>query len=81
MKDQKQLENEEYFYYLGSMTTNYARCTPEIKLRITAAKAAFNEKVCFTCKFNVTLRNKLLKCYIWAWLCMVLKLGEFGKLS
>ena len=81
MKGKKQLENEEYFYYLGSMITNYARCTPEIKSRIAAAEAAFNEKALFTCKLNVTERNKLLKWYIWAWLCMVLKLGEFGKLS
>jgi len=42
MKDQKQLENEEYFYCVGSMITNYARCTPEIKLGIAAAEAAFN---------------------------------------
>jgi hypothetical protein len=63
------------------MITNYAKCAPEIKSRIATAEAAFNEKALFTCKLNVTLRNKLLKYYIWAWLCMVLKLGECGKLS
>jgi hypothetical protein len=31
---QKQLENVEYFNYLGSMTTNDGRCTREIKSRI-----------------------------------------------
>jgi hypothetical protein len=31
MIDQKQLENVEYFNYLGSMITNDARCTHEIK--------------------------------------------------
>jgi hypothetical protein len=31
MIDQKQLENVEYFNYLGSMITNDARCTREIK--------------------------------------------------
>ena len=31
VKDQQQLENVECFNYLGSMTTNDARCTCEIK--------------------------------------------------
>jgi hypothetical protein len=35
---QKQLENMEYFNYLGSMITNEARCTREIKSRIAMAK-------------------------------------------
>jgi hypothetical protein len=39
--DQKQLENLEYFNYLGSMITNDVRCTHEIKSRIAMAKAAF----------------------------------------
>jgi hypothetical protein len=33
MIGQKQLENLEYFYYLGTMITYYARCTGEIKAR------------------------------------------------
>jgi hypothetical protein len=37
----KQPENIEYLNYLGSMKTNAARCTREIKLRIAMAKAAF----------------------------------------
>jgi hypothetical protein len=40
MIDQKQLENVEYFNYLGSMITNDARCTHEIKSRFAMAKAA-----------------------------------------
>jgi hypothetical protein len=44
MIDQKQLENVENFNYLGSMITNDARCTREIKSRITMAKTAFNKK-------------------------------------
>jgi hypothetical protein len=40
MTDQKQLDNVEYFNYLGRMITNYARCTHEIKFRIATAKAA-----------------------------------------
>jgi hypothetical protein len=44
MIDQKQLENLEYFSYLGSMITNDARCTREIKSGIAMAKAVFNKK-------------------------------------
>jgi hypothetical protein len=44
MINQKQLENVDYFYYLGSMITDEARCTFEIKLRISMAKAAFKKK-------------------------------------
>jgi len=44
MIDEKQLENVECFKYLGSVLTNYGRCTCEIKSRIAMAKAAFNKK-------------------------------------
>jgi hypothetical protein len=40
----KHLENMECFNYLGSMLTNDAMCTLEIKSRIAMAKAAFNKK-------------------------------------
>jgi hypothetical protein len=43
MIDQKQSENEEYFNYLGSMITNEARRTREIKFRIVVATAAFDQ--------------------------------------
>jgi hypothetical protein len=68
MIDQKQLENVEYFNYLGSMITNDARwCTCKIKSRIAMAKAAFNKKKnLFTSKLDLNLRNKLVKCYIWS---------------
>jgi hypothetical protein len=38
MIDQKQPKNVEYFNYLGSMITNDARCTSEIKSRIAKVK-------------------------------------------
>jgi hypothetical protein len=67
MMDQKQLENVEYLIYLGSMITNDARCTREIKSRIAMAKAAFNKKkTLFTSKLDINLRKKLVKCYIWS---------------
>jgi hypothetical protein len=67
MIDQKQLENVEYFNYLGNMIKNDARCTREIKSRIAMAKAAFNKKKSlFTSKLDLSLRKKLVKCYIWS---------------
>jgi hypothetical protein len=43
-KIDKELENGEYFSCLGSMMTNEARCTCEIKQNTAMAKAAFNRK-------------------------------------
>jgi hypothetical protein len=39
-----QLGNVEFFNCLGSTITNDARCTCEIKSRISMAKANFNKK-------------------------------------
>jgi hypothetical protein len=55
--DEKQLENVEWFKYLGSMLTNDGRCTCEIKSRIAMAKAAFNKKTLFTSKLDLNLRR------------------------
>jgi hypothetical protein len=45
----------------------YARCTREIKARIVMAKAAFNrKKTLFTSKFDLHLKKKLVKCYVWS---------------
>jgi hypothetical protein len=67
MIDHKQLENVEYFNYLGSMIKNDARCTREIKSRIARAKASLNKKKnLFTSKLDLHLWKKLVKCYIWS---------------
>jgi hypothetical protein len=67
MIDQNQLENVEYFNYLGSMITSNTRCTREIKYRIAMAKTAFNKKkTLLTGKLDLNLRKKLVKCYIWS---------------
>jgi hypothetical protein len=42
--DKKPVENVEYLNYLGSMITNDARCTQEMKTRIAMEKVAFNRK-------------------------------------
>jgi hypothetical protein len=60
------ISNVEYYNYLGGMITNDARCTREIKSRIAMAKATFNEKKnLFTSKLDLSLRKKLVRCYIW----------------
>jgi hypothetical protein len=48
MTDKKQWENVEYFSYLGSMITQDARCTREIKSSTAMTKAAFNKKKNFS---------------------------------
>jgi hypothetical protein len=53
--------------FLGSIITNDVRCVCEIQSRIAMAKAAFNKKkVVFTCKLDLNVRKKLVKCYIWS---------------
>jgi hypothetical protein len=64
--DKNPVENVEEFDYLASMITNDARCTREIKDRISMAKAASNRKTLFTSKLDLELRKKLVKCYIWS---------------
>ena len=65
--DEKQQQNVEYFNYLGSMITNIARRTREIKCRIVMAKAVSNrKKTMFSRKLGLNLRKKLVKCYIWS---------------
>jgi hypothetical protein len=61
--DQKQLANVKYFNYLGSMLTNYPRCTQEIKFKIVIA--AFNKKKdLYTNKMDLNLSKKQTKSYI-----------------
>jgi hypothetical protein len=62
MTDQKQLENVEYFNYLGTMITNDARCIHEIKSRIDIAKATFTKlKTLFTSKLDLKLKEENIK--------------------
>jgi hypothetical protein len=77
---QKELENVEHFTYLGSIIiTNAARCTRDIKSRLAMVKAAFNKMTLFTSKLDLNLRRKLVRCNNGAYICMVLKIGHFGK--
>jgi hypothetical protein len=63
------------------MITNDARCTREIRARISMAKAAFNNtKTLFTRKLELNLRKKLVKCYTWKAWSIALYGAETGKL-
>jgi ribosomal protein RSM22 (predicted rRNA methylase) len=65
MVDRKQLENVEYFKYLGSILPNDGRCSCEIKCRIAMAKATLKKKrTLFTSTLDLEFRKKLAKCYI-----------------
>ena len=57
MIHQKQLENVEYFKYLGSIITDDERCTHQIQSRIAMAKSAFNKKT-FTSKLDLKVKEK-----------------------
>jgi len=56
-------ENVESFKYFGSMITDDARYTREIKSRVAIAKAAFDKKkTLFTSKLDLNLGTVLVKC-------------------
>jgi hypothetical protein len=77
MIHKKQLENVKYLNYFGSIITNDARCTREIKCRISIKKIAFNKKALFTSKLDLNLNKKTREMTFWLWLCNELKLGHF----
>ena len=63
----KPSDKVERFTYLDNKITNDVSSTREIKFRIAMGKAAFNkEETLFTSKFELNLRKKLVKCYIWS---------------
>jgi hypothetical protein len=54
------------FNYFGSLITNYATCTCEIKARIAMSKATLNKKkLLFTSKLGLNLWKNLVQFYIW----------------
>ena len=66
MTDQKQLGNVENFNSWGSIVTNDASCTREIKIQDCRSKPALNKKTLSINKYDLNLRNKPVKCYIWS---------------
>jgi len=69
MIDHKHCENMEHFSSLGSMTTQDARSTREIKSRSAIAKAAFNTKLYSTVNWTSFNKETSRQCYMWrtAW--------------
>jgi len=61
----KQLENVEYFNYLGSIITNDERSNHEMKSRIAWQEQLSTRRRLFSSKLDLNLRKKLVKCYIW----------------
>jgi hypothetical protein len=59
MTDQKQLQNVEYFSYVGGLITGDATRISEVKSRIAMASAAVSKKrALLTRRRNLNLRNK-----------------------
>jgi len=69
----------EYFNYLDSMTTNYARSKREITSRTVMTKATFNQKNPFSSKLEFQLKKKQANCYICNTALYGAEIGNFGK--
>jgi len=71
MIHKKQLDNVEYFNYLGSMITNNEKCTREVKHRVAVAKAAFNKKTFSPANWTSIFKEeisavlRLVHCFVW----------------
>jgi hypothetical protein len=52
MIDKKRLKNVEFFSHVGSLLTDNARHTLEIKVRIGMAKATLNKNTLFTSRLD-----------------------------
>ena len=68
--------NVEYFNYLGSMMTNYARCAREIKSRIAMIKVTFTS---FRPQIGLKYKEETHKKLLLKKLYVVLKLRHFGN--
>jgi len=78
MTDHKQQQNVEYINYLGSILTNAAICTREIKSGVVMAVAASTNKNVFISKLDLILRKKVLKCNMRSVAGKVLELGRWS---
>ena len=65
MTHQNQLDNVEYFNYLGSTIPNNERCTREVKYRIAVAKAAFIKKTFSPANWTSIFKEEIVQCSIW----------------
>ena len=61
------LQQVSDFSYLGSLISSDGRCEKEVKKRIVLAKQAFvNLKEFFKSGVNLSLKKRLLECYVWS---------------
>jgi len=74
MIHKKQLENMEYFNYLGSMIANNTSAHVKINSRIATAEAA-------TSNLDQNLRKKLIQCYIWSTALYIPETGTLRKVG
>ena len=73
----RELKEVDHFKYIGSVLTRDGYCTREIKMRIAIAKEAFNRKMSLlTCKLNIELKKKLVRCYVWSIAFMAQRPGQ-----
>jgi hypothetical protein len=59
MIDQKQLENVDYFQYLGTIITDDARCTLQIISKIAMEKAPFSMEKTYHQQTGLILREEI----------------------
>jgi len=71
MMNQKHQGNMKYFKCLGSIITNYAKCTHDTRYKIIVAKAAFKKNETFHQQIGLNVKEKasemlLLECsFVW----------------
>jgi hypothetical protein len=73
MIEQKQLQNMEHFKYFGSMIANDARCTGEIKSRISTENSSIQEEDSFHQQTGLEEKQEtsevlhLDHSFVWCW--------------
>jgi hypothetical protein len=66
MIDQKQLENVEYFHYLGSIITNATRCFMKLNPGLLWKKQHSKERRLFSSQTGLKFKEETSKCYTWS---------------
>lgn len=61
MRNKTQLKIVQYFKYLGSVITNYARSTRQIKSMFITVNATLNKETVFASKLNLQFNKETSK--------------------
>jgi hypothetical protein len=79
MIDEKQMQCVEYFNHLRSLVSD-ARCTRAIKPKFVMAKMELNNKNSFRRQIGLRFKEETIEMlHFGASLCIISKLGHFGK--